>query len=273
MSTPPPIEVRRHGTAGPEVVVLHGGPGAPGSAAGLARALALHARVLEPWQRRSGAAPLTVAQHVADLREVAPAGAVLVGHSWGAMLAMSYAVAHGDQVASIVLVGCGTYDEETRALYRRRIDERRGPEGRARLDDLRRRLAACRDPALADALLAEIGDLADRAMATDPVPDPASQEGPPPDARGHDETWNDVLRRQAEGLEPAAFAAIRVPVLMLHGDDDPHPGPETRDLLRRFIPHLEYRGFPRCGHVPWAERHARDAFLAALSAWITRPAR
>ncbi len=264
----PPIEVRRHGATGPEVVVLHGGPGAPGAGAGLARALAPHARVLEPWQRRAGAAPLTVAQHVADLREVAPAGATLVGHSWGAMLALSYAVEHGDRLASVVLVGCGTYDEATRAIYRRRIDERRGPEGRARLDDLRRRLAAAAGPSSKDALLAEIGDLADRVMAHDPVPDPVSPDAPPPDARGHDETWNDVLRRQAEGLEPAAFAAIHAPVLMLHGDDDPHPGPETRDLLRRYIPTLEYVGFPRCGHTPWAERHARDPFLSALSAWI-----
>ncbi len=265
----PPIEVRRHGGAGPEVVVLHGGPGAPGSAAGLARALARDARVHEPWQRRAGSVPLTVAQHVADLREVAPEGAILVGHSWGAMLALSYAVEHGDRVGAVVLVGCGTYDEATRAIYRRRIDERRGPEGRARLEELRRRLAAAADPASKDALLAELGDLADRVMAYDPVPDPDSEGAPPPDARGHDETWHDVLRRQAEGLEPAAFAAIEVPVLMLHGDDDPHPGPETRDLLRRFLPRLEYRGFPRCGHVPWAERHAREPFLAALRAWIT----
>jgi len=57
---------------------------------------------------------------------------------------------------------------------------------------------------------------------------------------------------------------------MLHGDDDPHPGPETRDLLCRFLPQLEYRGFPRCGHVPWSERHARDAFLAMVSAWVAR---
>ena len=39
------------------------------------------------------------------------------------------------------------------------------------------------------------------------------------DARGYEETWNDVLRRQDDGIEPQAFAAITAPVLMLHGDD------------------------------------------------------
>jgi len=56
---------------------------------------------------------------------------------------------------------------------------------------------------------------------------------------------------------------------MLHGDDDPHPGPATHDTLRRHIPHLQYTGLPRCGHSPWRERHAREPFLDALRQWIT----
>ena len=100
-----------------------------------------------------------------------------------------------------------------------------------------------------------------------PLPE---EEGEPlwVDARGNAETWADALRLQAEGVEPAAFAAIACPVLMLHGDDDPHPGPATCDLLRRFMPQLRYRGFARCGHQPWAERHAREPFLAALREWL-----
>jgi hypothetical protein len=101
------------------------------------------------------------------------------------------------------------YDEATCAIYRRRIDERRGPEGRARLDDLRRRLAAAAGPSSKDALLAEIGDLADRVMAR-PGARPRVARTRPADARGHDDVERRP-RRQAEGLEPAAFAAIRAP--------------------------------------------------------------
>jgi len=82
---------------------------------------------------------------------------------------------------------------------RRRIDERRGPADLARRDDLRRRLAAAVDPASKDAVIAELND---RAMAYDPLPDPLPLDAPPVDARGHDETWSDVLRRQAEGSNP-----------------------------------------------------------------------
>ena len=58
-------------------------------------------------------------------------------------------------------------------------------------------------------------------------------------------------------IYPAAFAAITCPVLMIHGEADPHPGRLTSEDLRRYIPHLEYQELPKCGHSPWLERQAR----------------
>ncbi|HXI60385.1 MAG TPA: hypothetical protein VNO55_30195 [Polyangia bacterium] len=92
--------------------------------------------------------------------------------------------------------------------------------------------------------------------------------GFPADDAGHVETWNDVLRLQQENIEPAAFSAISARVLMIHGDVDPHPGPATRDTLRRFIPALEYISLDRCGHEPWRERHARDRFVEVIRQWL-----
>ena len=64
------MRVREYGTDGPRVVVLHGGPGAPGHMAPVARGLADAFRVLEPYQRGSAERPLTVTRHVEDLREL-----------------------------------------------------------------------------------------------------------------------------------------------------------------------------------------------------------
>src|SRR5439155_20380358 len=184
--------------------VLHGGPGAPGSAAGLARLLGSRFRVLEPLQRRSGAVPLTVARHVADLADVAPEGAAIVGWSWGAMLALSYAAAHPGRVQSLALVSCGTYDEGSRALYRRDMDARLGVGGRARMAALRARLTGLADPMQRERVVEELGELAVRTQACDPLPD--DDEGAlPADSAGHDATWRDVLRLQTGDVEPAAF--------------------------------------------------------------------
>jgi len=90
------------------------------------------------------------------------------------------------------------------------------------------------------------------------------------DLEAHTETWNDMLRLQAEGVYPEAFGRIKSPVLMMHGDHDPHPGRMIEAVLRRHMPQLEYHELARCGHSPWNERHARDEFFAVLRSWLFR---
>ena len=55
------------------------------------------------------------------------------------------------------------------------------------------------------------------------------------DAQAYEQTWADMVRLQRDGVYPAAFAAIDVPVLMLHGDVDPHPGLLIAEDLREYI--------------------------------------
>lgn len=263
------IEVRHYGTAGPLVVLLHGGPGAPGGVAELGRCLAPRCRVMEPLQRLSGGEPLTVAVHVADLREVIHAAGEpvqLVGSSWGAMLALTYAARHHESVEQVVLIGCGTFDQHSRDVYRRRMEEFASPRDREELKHLQARLLNEADPEHRNALFAELGKVSLRIESHDLIA--ADHEILHPDERGHRETWEDVLRLQGEGVQPAEFQQIRVSVLMLHGDADPHPGRLIRDSLAAHIKDLTYREFSHCGHMPWLEREAREEFLSALTVAI-----
>ena len=267
----PPIECRHYGSAGPPVVVLHGGPGAPGAVASLCRRIASWARVLEPLQRRAGTVDLDVDRHVRDLAEVAPAVATVVGHSWGAMLGLSYAAAHPDRLRSLILVGCGTYDESSRAAYVTAMASRLGEAGRAEKARLKKALASTTAKDEREQLFARLAELGQAAQHVDVVPD-EEDHALPLDAEGHAQTWDDAMRRQRDGLEPASFSAICCPVTMLHGADDPHPGKQTAETLRRYIPQLDYVALPRCGHEPWRERGAGKAFLETLrrhvlSAW------
>jgi pimeloyl-ACP methyl ester carboxylesterase len=90
------------------------------------------------------------------------------------------------------------------------------------------------------------------------------------DAAGHRESWNDMLRLQQSGVYPAAFSSIGAPTIMMHGDHDPHPGRSTFDCLRTVMPQLEYMGLLRCGHYPWWESFARDAFFSTLRDWLAQ---
>jgi len=262
-----PIQLFTHGTSGPVVIVLHGGPAAPGCARPLALGLANAFTVLEPWQRGSGDGPLTVARHVADLHEAielhcAGQTPALVGESWGAMLALAYAAEHPDTAGPLALIGCGTFDTASRARLQATLRERQDGALQALLDSLPQRIPDPRER------LAEHYRLTHSLYSYDPVEALDGVVDVEVDMQAHEETWQDMLRLQAEGVYPAAFAAITSPTIMLHGTYDPHPGRMTYETLGRHIPQLEYREWERCGHSPWEERQVRDEFLAYLRQWL-----
>src|SRR5262249_12583141 len=150
--------------------------------------------------------------------------------------------AHVDAPASVVAIGSGTFDLAARARMHAILTERLALEFGAK-------------------------------YTFDALDDAERDEDLPFDRRANRETWDDMLRLQAAGVYPAALAAIRAPVLMLHGDYDPHPGAMIRDSLAPLVRDLSYREWERCGHYPWRERHARDAFYATLREWLATHAR
>ena len=228
----------------------------------IARAISHSFRVVEPFQ--SGAAS-TVAEHVADLHQVvewcaddrAPA---LVGHSWGAMLALSYAAAHPNAVGPIVLICSGTFDLAARERLEANLAERkRNPQ----LTEEYRRATRLTDPAERFRALGRVSlELYSHDLAT------TEQEIDESEPGSNEETWNDMVRLQTAGVYPAGFSAIKSPVLMIHGDDDPHPGQMIRASLAPHLPQLEYRELARCGHYPWLERAAYAEFFSVLKTWL-----
>ena len=258
------IELRRYGTAGREVIVLHGGPGAAGYMAPVARELCDEFRVLEPLQRRSGDVPVTVARHVEDLREVVAEcctqdSPAIVGSSWGAQLALAFAATHPTLAGPTVLVGAGTFTAASSAAFSRRLDDRLSTATKAAFERVSTGLD--RDAALAAEAEDLIGPYSYEPIST-------SLELAWVDAHGNEETWGNFVQLRDEGVYPEAFRAITVPVLMIHGDTDPHPGEMIRDSLLPVLPQLEYVELARCGHYPWLERHGRAPFFEALRSWL-----
>jgi pimeloyl-ACP methyl ester carboxylesterase len=92
----------------------------------------------------------------------------------------------------------------------------------------------------------------------------------PFDLKAHEDTWNDMRSLQDDGIYPNAFAIIESPVLMMHGDYDPHPGKMIRNSLLPYLPQLEYHELERCGHSPWIERSTREMFFSCICEWLER---
>ncbi len=110
----------RVGGNGAAILLLNGGPGRSGDyLEPVFDHLATSYRVILPDQRGTGRSQLrtldansvTVHKTVADLEVLRASLGIkhwtIVGHSWGGMLAMAYAVAHRDSIRSLVLVGSG----------------------------------------------------------------------------------------------------------------------------------------------------------------------
>jgi len=258
--------VRIYGEFGPQVILLHGGPGAAGYMAPVARELSDAFHVIEPFQRRSENDSLTVQRHIDDLDDVVreycteeqPA---IVGHSWGAMLALAYAAQHADVARCIVLIGCGTFDQGARYHLQSTLVERTTPQLTCRLGRLSREIA---DP---DVRLCVYSRLLEPLYIYDALQD-ETHETEEYDHKGHDESWRDMLRLQACGVYPETLVRVRTPLLMIHGDWDPHPGQSTLKTLVPYLPQIEYAELTNCGHYPWRERHTRGRFYDHVRAWL-----
>ena len=184
------------------------------------------------------------------------------------MLGLSFAARFPERVSDLVLVGCGTYDSATRTIFKQSLDRQLGDEGRLKIRALQDRLATESDNGRRDVILGELGAAYMKVESYDLLETEPASDHLPLDEAGHNETWKDVLRLQQEGIEPGIFRGISARVLMIHGDTDPHPGAPTHELLRQFIPGLEYMEVDRCGHEPWRERHAHGRFVEVVRAWL-----
>lgn len=257
--------LRRYGKPPWSVAVLHGGPGAPGSVAGLARKLSAGAGVLEPIQTRLSVEDL-VAELRGQLEGVVREPIVLVGHSWGAWLALLYAARYPMTARRLVLVGSGPLA----ASYAGRIAERRKArltaEQNAAYEDAVAALRGEANPQLRDAAMRRLKELTEISDNCWPLPTSPKEERDalPFDARQHAAVWAEAARLRGEGELLRAAGKVRCPVTVLHGEDDPHPVAGVVEPLGEAGVKPDIHLFPRCGHCPFRERFAADAFFAAL---------
>ena len=258
--------VRRYENPPCRAVAVHGGPGAPGSAGGLAEGLAAvsGACVLEPFQSKRTIRALIEELHMQIAAETS-GSVVLIGHSWGAWLAALFAEKHPRRIRKLVLVGSGPltiqYVPQIEARRTARLDE----EGRKRFAALPALLEQPDRPDR-DALLAELGSLCDRSDAYAPSDStPASLSAPAPDAKLYAAVWSEAaeLRRSGELLR--IFARLAVPVSIIHGEFDPHPPEGVREPLESVGLPFTFHLLPHCGHTPWREKFARAAFFRLLT--------
>ncbi|MER7243634.1 alpha/beta hydrolase [Kribbella sp. NPDC000426] len=252
-------------TSRPPVVIVHGGPGLWDDYAVLAELLDDLTVVHRFDQRgcgRSDPSDLqTMARHAQDIDELRAyfghERIVVLGHSFGATLALLYAATYGDHAAGLVYldgVGIGDWHTAASAEHMRRMTA----EQIARLDDLSGRQ---RTPAEETEfrMLSWFTDHADQDRAMEWAYRSASVDLP------INFTANRALmadiRSWPDDFVPGLAAGLKCPVAFIHGDGDPRPVPAVRDLAAH-VPHHTFDLIPGAGHSPWLEQP--DLFRSVL---------
>ena len=105
------INPRRYGSSPFSVAVIHGGPGAGGEMAAVARELCSGRGVLEPLQTAHSLQG-QVEELKGLLEENAQLPATLIGFSWGAWLSFILAARYPAMVKRLVLIGSGPFEEK-----------------------------------------------------------------------------------------------------------------------------------------------------------------
>lgn len=261
---------RRIGS-GPEVVVLHGGPGAQHDYLLPGFDRLAHHRTLVYYDQRGGGrspvgrdVPVGWREHVHDLEALRDVWGLsqlhLAGYSWGALLALLYAIEYPTRVASLALISPGPAAYADRAGYEAALAARNSTPT----------LKAARSALLASGLREQdaaeyqrrLFDLAVAGYFHDPE---RAQEMTPfrITFRTQQAVW-DSLGTDFD-LHPA-LRGLSVPAIVLHGDDDPIPLDSARATAAAL--HAEFIVIPDCGHVPYVE--APDEFVRHLDPFLPR---
>ncbi|MFI7404896.1 alpha/beta fold hydrolase [Streptomyces sp. NPDC049541] len=265
--------------SGDPLVLCHGGPGLWDYFEDLAELLADLTPVVRWDQRGCGRSerevtgPWTLDRFVADLDAVRRHFGLermrLLGHSWGAQLALSYALAHPERVSLLVYVsgtGIGP-DSDWHPAYLANLLTRLGrqPEHLARWRELGDRPVRSDDEDRESAVLQWSAEFQDHERALERAERMA-------------DPWFGINRACGKALNqergrswgtPGLYDACRaldLPVLILDGAQDIRPRSAV-DSLERALPRVRRVILPDAGHMVWTDdpKGFREAVGSAVA--------
>jgi len=252
--------LRKYGNPPFTVAVIHGGPGAPGEMASVARELYAIRGVLEPLQTKT-----TLESQVMELKAIlekhGTLPVTLIGFSWGAMLSFIFTARYPRFVKKLILIGSGPYEEKyAEKIIKTRISRL----GEKDWENFLALNEALNDPSAKnrDKALCSFGKLMSKADAYDPIPyEEELLECSYDIFKG---VWEEASELRIRGKLLQMGNKIKCPVVAIHGDYDPHPFEGVKEPLSRVLKDFRFILLEKCGHKPWVERQAKARFYDLL---------
>lgn len=247
-------------SSNPYVVLVHGGPGAVGSLHQMAERLSMKYNVLEYIQTKYTIEELKQ-ELLSQIRSFTDVPVCLIGHSWGAWLSIMFEVEHPDMVSKLILVGCPPFDEKYVPAI---LDNRLG-----RLDQKERtrfiELLSSIEVSVSDALTKELEHFAELTDNYCLLDNSASGEM---NMKMYESVWGEASTMRHEGVLMDILSKISCPVVLVHGRMDPHPLEGVAEPMKEAHVQFVQNVLDRCGHSPFNEKFASEAFYCILDKFI-----
>jgi pimeloyl-ACP methyl ester carboxylesterase len=252
--------LRKYGNAPFNVAVIHGGPGAPGEMAPVARELSSIRGILEPLQTAT-----ILEGQVQELKDILNKNVdlpvTLIGWSWGAWLSFIFTAKFPTFVKKLILIGSGAFEEKYAVNIIKTRLSRLSEEERAEAVSL---MEILNDPIIRDKnmQMLRLGKLISKADSYDPLPHASEILEYQYDI--YQSVWKQSMELRSGGKLLEFGKKIQCPVVAIHGDYDPHLYEGVKDPLSRTLNDFRFILLENCGHHPWLERAARDRFYDIL---------
>ena len=253
--------LRKYGAEPFRIALLHGGPGAPGEMAPVARVLSGSFGILEPLQT----AP-SLEEQLQELYDVlknnAELPAKLIGWSWGALLSFIFTSHYPGLIEKLILISSAVFEEKYASAIMETRLSRLGTEDMPKFHSLINKL---NNPDIKDknSLLARLGKMISRIDSYDPMP--AGDDLIGAQYEIYQKVSNDAmkLRQSGEILKNGKY--IKCPVVAIHGDYDPHPAEGIKNPLTGILKDFKFILLKNCGHHPWLEKKVKNRFYKILA--------
>jgi pimeloyl-ACP methyl ester carboxylesterase len=256
----------KHGDPPYQVVLVHGGPGAAGEMRPVAEELSSEFGILEPHQS-ADTIEGQILEHNDTIVDHCDIPVTLVGHSWGAWLSLMIAHRNPEIVRKLILIGCGPFHEdeamEILETRNKRLDRLTRLQFITHMTNI-----ASSDEAKKVQAFHDLGKLFHAIDSYDPLlPD---DDLPAPSFHIFDTVWDEGRALRKDGAIARIATEVSCPVVIIHGDYDPHPYGPLVDFFSYC--HEDVRCFllEKCGHTPWLERQAREQFFHHLRSELRR---
>ena len=255
---------RRYGNPPYSVVVVHGGPGAAGEMAPVARELSTDFGVIEPIQTES-----SIEDQANELKIVVEKNCdspiTLIGFSWGAWLCYIFAAKNPVLVNKLILVSNGPFEEKYVSEIQKTRFSRLNKKEIAEVESL---FEVLKNPSMKDKnpIFARFGILFSKADAYDPIKSESDKSEIDFQSEIFQSVWKEAAELRRSGALLKLGKQINCPVVAIHGEYDPHPADGVQKPLAAILLNFRFIILKNCGHKPWIERHAKEKFYSLLKA-------